>query len=78
MNGNQDHQQFALCLDNTGYEVSLDLGKVYRVVSDEQAVARGYVRIIDESGDDYAYALERFHLMTLPERAEQALLVALA
>jgi hypothetical protein len=73
----QDHYQFALCLDNSGYEVSLELGKVYRIVPDEQAAARGYVRVVDESGDDFAYAVERFHLVNLPQEVEQALLAVM-
>ena len=40
--------QFALCLDNEGYPASLEVGKLYRVVPDEEAAAHGYVRIIDE------------------------------
>ena len=72
------HVQFALCLDNESYKASLELGKLYRVVADEQAESRGYIRVVDESGDDYAYALSRFHLLTLPERVEQRLLLAMA
>ena len=29
--------QFALCLDNEGYPASLEVGKLYRVVPDEEA-----------------------------------------
>ena len=78
MNTNEIHVHFALCLDNDSYEASLELGKLYRVVADEQAESRGYIRVIDESGDDYAYDLNRFHLLTLPERVEQTLLHAMA
>lgn len=77
MNGHQDHQRFALCLDNDGYEVSLEPGKLYRVIPDEQAETRGYIRVIDESGEDYAYAANRFHLMALPAQVEQALLAVM-
>ena len=55
-------QQFALCLDNEGYPASLELGKLYRVVPDEEAVAHGYIRIIDERGEDYAFTANRFHM----------------
>ncbi|WP_374688353.1 hypothetical protein [Promineifilum sp.] len=78
MDTNEIHVQFALCLDNTDYEASLELGKLYRVVADEQADKHGYLRVIDESGDDYAYQTERFHLLTLPETVEQTLLLAMA
>ena len=78
MNENESHVQFALCLDNAQYEASLELGKLYRVIADSEAEARGYVRVIDESGEDYAFSLHRFHLLVLPEPVEQTLLLALA
>ncbi len=68
--------QFALCLDNEGYPASLEVGKLYRVIPDEEAAAHGYFRIIDESGEDYAYAASRFHLVQLPIAVEDALLSA--
>lgn len=78
MNENESHVQFALCLDNTEYEASLELGKLYRVVADSEAETRGYIRVIDESGEDYAFSMGRFHLLTLPEPVEQTLLLAMA
>jgi hypothetical protein len=47
------------------------------VISDDEAAAHGYIRIIDESGEDYAYTASRFHLVQLPIAAEKALLSAL-
>jgi hypothetical protein len=67
---------FALCLNNEGYPASLEIGKLYRVVPDKEAVAHGYIRIIDESGEDYAYTTDRFHVMHLPPAVGQALLAA--
>ena len=61
MNETDFIEQFALCLDNADYEASLELGKLYEVVVDEQADLHGYIRIVDESGEDYAYGRERFH-----------------
>lgn len=69
-------QQFALCLNNDGYPASLEVGKVYRVIPDEEAASHGYIRVIDESGEDYAYSAERFHLIPLPREVEHALLSA--
>ncbi len=77
MDANEIHTQFALCLDSTDYEVSLELGKLYRVVPDEEADSHGYIRVIDESGEDYVYDADRFHLLTLPEPVEQTLLLAM-
>ena len=68
--------QFALCLDNEGYPASLEVGKLYRVVPDEETAAHGYVRIIDESGEDYAFTANRFHMVHLPHAVGQALLAA--
>jgi hypothetical protein len=66
-------QTFAVCLDNQGYEASLEIGKVYRVVADAKAAAHGYLRVIDESGEDYAFAAERFHVVQLPRRVGKVL-----
>jgi len=69
--------QFVLCFDNEGYPASLEVGKLYRVIPDDEAAAHGYIRIIDESGEDYAYTANRFHLVQLPIAVEKALLSAL-
>ena len=68
--------QFGLCLNNEGYPASLEVGKLYRVIPDDEAAAHSYIRVIDESGEDYAYAANRFHLMQLPTAIEKALLSA--
>ena len=68
--------QFALCLSNEGYPASLQIGKLYRVIPDETAAAHGYIRVVDESGEDYAYAASRFHLVDLPAAVGQELLAA--
>ena len=65
---------FALCLDNEGYPASLEVGKLYRVISDDEAVVHGYIRVVDESGEDYAFTANRFHLVHLPQAVAQALL----
>ncbi len=68
--------RFAVCLDNDGYEASLDVGKLYRVMPDGEAAAHGYVRVVDESGEDYAFRASRFHYVDLPREVERALLEA--
>jgi hypothetical protein len=65
--------QFALCLENKGYSAALEVGKLYRVVPDADAAAHGYLRVIDESGEDYAFTSDRFHLIKLPGSVGQAL-----
>jgi hypothetical protein len=67
---------FAVCLNNEGYPASLEVGKLYRVIPDEEAAVHGYIRVIDESGEDYGYATERFYRVVLPHMIEQTLLFA--
>lgn len=63
----------ALCLDNEGYKASLEVGKVYPAIRDKAAEKEGYLRVIDESGEDYAFAAERFHLVELPLKVKRTL-----
>ena len=67
---------FAVCIDNNGYEASLELGKFYRIMPDEKAQEHGYIRVIDESGEDYGYSLRRFFPLEVPSSLEKALLRA--
>lgn len=75
---NKENQlpEFGLCLNNDGYAASLETGKLYRVIPDDEVMAQGYLRIIDESGEEYAYAADRFYLIHLPAAIEKALLSA--
>jgi hypothetical protein len=68
--------QFVVCLDNEGYPASLEVGKLYRFIPDEEATANGLIRVIDESGEDYAFEAKRFHLMNVPPAVGKALLAA--
>ena len=70
----QEATHFAVCLNNEGYPASLEVGKLYRVVPDEEAAAEGYLRVVDESGEDYAFASNRFHIIELPSAVEKILL----
>jgi hypothetical protein len=60
---------FLLCLNSEGYPASLEVRKIYRTVPDSVAAARGFVRIVDESGDDYLYPTEWFVEVEVPEAA---------
>jgi len=68
--------QFVVCLDNDGYPASLEVGKLYRFIPDEEAAAAGLIRVIDESGEDYAFEASRFHLMNVPPAVGRVLLAA--
>jgi hypothetical protein len=68
--------RFALCVCNTDYAASLEMRKVYRILSDAQASRHGLMRVIDESGEDYLYPEKYFVPIKLPQAAERALLAA--
>src|SRR5437870_3918573 len=65
--------QFAVCIDNRGYPASLEVGKLYRVIPDEEASKHGYIRVVDESGEDYGFAAERFFALEVPRPLAHAL-----
>ena len=67
---------FAVCVDNRGYPASLELHKIYRVLPDEDAVAEGDIRVIDESGEDYLYSADRFVEIEPPQTVRRSLLHA--
>lgn len=68
---------FALCLDNEGYEASLELRKLYPVLPPEPNDPVGYLRVIDESGEDYLYIAAAFEVVTFPPQLEQRLTATL-
>jgi hypothetical protein len=68
-------KQFVLCVKNDDAE-DLDLRKLYEVLPDRKASQDGYLRVIDESGEDYLYPESYFIAITLPTAAQKALLVA--
>lgn len=51
----QPTKPFALCIDDTDYEASLIPGKVYSLIPDAKAAKHDFVRVVDESGEDYLY-----------------------
>ncbi len=65
-----------ICLDNSGYQASLERRKIYIAVPDAKAEKLGQLRIIDESGDDYLYPAKRFVAADLPQSIRKAVLHA--
>jgi hypothetical protein len=62
--------QYLLCVNNGAYPASLEVRKVYRALPDKAAAARQFVRVIDESGEDYLYPEDYFVAIDLPKAAE--------
>jgi len=67
--------RFALCIENKDSE-DLEKRKIYVVVPDEEAAKEGYLRVVDESGEDYLYPASYFILVELPAEAQEALRIA--
>jgi len=65
---------FALCIDNADYEASLIRGKVYRILPDPRAAKDDFVRIIDESGEDYLFHKSHFVFVDFPQAVRKKLL----
>lgn len=71
----QDHE-FFVCLDNRGYEVSLEVRKIYKSLPDSDARNHGQIRVIDESGEDYLYPESMFAPIDLPDTLAKRLIQA--
>ncbi len=76
MKKNSKDKRFVICVRNAGYEVSLELRKVYKVLPDTFAGRHHLVRIVDESGEDYLYPEEFFMPIEVPKAVEKALALA--
>ncbi len=70
---NMPKRQFAVCVDNTDYEASLIVRKIYEILPDDEAAKDDLLRIVDESGEDYLYHRSQFILVEFPAEVEQAL-----
>ncbi len=68
--------RFAVCVQNDGYEASLERNKLYVVLPDAEAEREGDVRVVDESGEDYLYPAEWFVPLEVPKAVQDSLLKA--
>ena len=67
--------QFALCIENSDCD-DLEKRKLYQILPDEAAAQEGYMRVVDESGEDYLYPAAYFIPIELPRQAEEVLIAA--
>lgn len=65
---------FALCVDNTSYEASLIVGKIYRVLPDKKAAKDEFVRVIDETGEDYLFHKDHFVFVDFPKAVKSKIM----
>ena len=68
-------QSFALCVENRECE-DLEKRRIYTAPPDDKAAKEGYLRIVDETGEDYLYPKSYFILVELPREAQDAFQIA--
>ncbi|MBX0331610.1 hypothetical protein K2Z83_28565 [Oscillochloris sp. ZM17-4] len=72
----QPELRFVICIENTDYPVALERRKIYQVVPDERAASHDFLRVIDESGEDYMYPKGYFIPVDFAPSIQEALLRA--
>ncbi len=72
------HWYEAHCINNDGYVDDLKVRTVYRILPDESAARSNYLRVVDETGEDYLYPASKFVVVDVPAEAAEALLLAAA
>jgi hypothetical protein len=68
--------RYLVCVCNDGYEASLERRKIYVAITDSEAEARDFVRVIDESGEDYLYPAASFLPISVTPTIKRALAAA--
>ena len=64
--------RFAICLKNKECD-DLVVRKLYPILPDPHAEKSKYIRLIDESGEDYLYPASYFFVIELPLKIERTL-----
>ena len=63
--------EYAVCVRNDECE-DLEIRKIYQILPDKRATHDGYLRVVDESGEDYLYPETYFAFVKLPQQAQRA------
>ena len=58
--------KFAVCINNKGFEASLEIGKLYEILADAEAESDDMIRVIDEDGEDYLFEAKMFYPLVIP------------
>jgi len=75
MKYHNNNNSFVLCIENKDCD-DLEKRKVYQVLPDGKAADEGYLRIVDESGEDYLYPESYFIPVELPRKIQDALRIS--
>jgi hypothetical protein len=66
-------KHFMICVENRGYEASLEIRKIYEILIDREAGKHHQVRVVDESGEDCLYSDKYFAPVRLPSETKEKL-----
>jgi hypothetical protein len=69
----QARPAFVVCVANDGCD-DLTTGMTYRVLPDALAARDGYLRVVDDAGEDYLYPAGRFVAIDVLQAEEPKLL----
>jgi hypothetical protein len=64
--------EFVLCVKNDDCD-DLEPRKIYGLLPDEKPAKDRYLRVVDESGEDYLYPESYFIIVKLPIEVQEAL-----
>ncbi len=67
--------QFVLCIENRDCE-DIEKRKFYQLLPDVEAAREGYLRVVDESQEDYLYPESYFIFVELPRKVQEAFVAA--
>jgi hypothetical protein len=62
-----------ICIDVGDHEMSLQVRKVYRLLEPIVGDPRSWLRVVDESGEDYLYPGKYFRALSLPKPIQRAI-----
>ncbi len=68
--------RFAICIKNDGYADDLKVRTIYQILPDESAARSNYIRVVDETGEDYLYPSAYFVPVEVPSEAAETLVLA--
>ena len=63
--------KYVLCVRNDDCQ-DLEVRKLYQALPDKRAERNGFLRIVDESGEDYLYPESYFAAVRLARKAHEA------
>jgi hypothetical protein len=69
--------RFVICISSDGCD-DLEVWKLYRVLPDKEAAKEDFLRVVDESGEDYLYPANRFVVVGLAPPTVKKLLAVSA